>query len=528
MEKDTDTSKPISERVGVTDSPLDDLDDDKLEVAHYATALAEFVKKAVTPMTIAIQGQWGMGKTTFLNQVHSQLKPRKEQVETETTEGAKSILNIKLDAWDYALFNGPEEALRQIIHKLSVRISEGDRKQSRKKKIINSTTSLARKASLLGLGFLPGMGNNKLLEGLDIIKDADSQHVLDLKENLKSSVAELDSRETNSYERIVIYLDNLDRIKPEVAVEILDSLKIIFDLQKCVFLLAIDYDVVIKGLEKRFGVKRGENQREFRAYFDKIIQLPFNVPNEKFRIGSYVKGLLKDINYKKSDEFEVGYLENIVKSTIGENPRSIKRLVNSLSLYQIIDRNEGQEKPKSLEEQYLRFGLTCLQISDRNIYDTLQRNSDFLSWDESFSSDVTYIKETEEKEFSAALKNLEEAGDVNKAWQVSLFKVCYADVELRERHQEIAKFFDEVVEIYEKKEKALKAHMEDALKSTEVTKMSVRKKRNYHSPEKKKAAARRLQELGNTHQNRVQVGREFNAHATSIGQWYEKHGKKTK
>ena len=112
------------------------------------------------------------------------------------------------------------------------------------------------------------------------------------------------------------------------------------------------------------------------------IQLPFNVPNEKFRIGSYVKGLLKDINYKKSDEFEVGYLENIVKSTIGENPRSIKRLVNSLSLYQIIDRNEGQEKPKSVEEQYLRFGLSCLQISDRNIYDTLQRNSDFLSWDD--------------------------------------------------------------------------------------------------------------------------------------------------
>ena len=102
MEKDTDSSKPISERVGVTDSPLDDLDDDKLEVRHYATALAEFVKKTVTPMTIAIQGEWGMGKTTFLNQVYRQLETGKEQVEPETTEGANSILNIKLDAWDYA------------------------------------------------------------------------------------------------------------------------------------------------------------------------------------------------------------------------------------------------------------------------------------------------------------------------------------------------------------------------------------------------------------------------------------------
>jgi hypothetical protein len=41
-----------------------------------------------------------------------------------------------------------------------------------------------------------------------------------------------------------------------------------------VFVLAIDYDVVIKGLEPKFGKFSEKNEREFRSFFDKIIQFP--------------------------------------------------------------------------------------------------------------------------------------------------------------------------------------------------------------------------------------------------------------
>ena len=39
------------------------------------------------------------------------------------------------------------------------------------------------------------------------------------------------------------------------------SLKNIFDIPNCVFILAIDYDVVVKGLESKFGPKTKENER---------------------------------------------------------------------------------------------------------------------------------------------------------------------------------------------------------------------------------------------------------------------------
>src|SRR5690606_14921408 len=86
----------------------------------------------------------------------------------------------------------------------------------------------------------------------------------------------------NQINRIVIFVDDLDRIQPEVAVEILDVLKNLFDLEHCISVLAIDYDVVIKGLRKKFG-EQGKNQREFRQYFDKIIQIPFSMPVGTYR-----------------------------------------------------------------------------------------------------------------------------------------------------------------------------------------------------------------------------------------------------
>ena len=89
----------------------------------------------------------------------------------------------------------------------------------------------------------------------------------------------------------------MDRIEPKDAVKILELLKNIFSLPYCVFILAIDYQVVIKGLKDKFGDLTENNEREFRSFFDKIIQLPFVMPVSSYSTGEYVLSLLKDINF---------------------------------------------------------------------------------------------------------------------------------------------------------------------------------------------------------------------------------------
>ena len=125
-----------------------------------------------------------------------------------------------------------------------------------------------------------------------------------LRGHLYSLVDEIrEERKTNPYEKIIIYVDDLDRIEPKDAVQILELLKNIFSVPGCIFILAIDYQVVVKGLEHKFGKQTPENEWEFRAFFDKIIQLPFMMPMGQYDIGNYVTSLLVDIGFIEKGEY---------------------------------------------------------------------------------------------------------------------------------------------------------------------------------------------------------------------------------
>ena len=46
---------------------------DKLGLIDYAEALSEFIKECETPITIGIQGDWGIGKSSLLNMIDKNL-----------------------------------------------------------------------------------------------------------------------------------------------------------------------------------------------------------------------------------------------------------------------------------------------------------------------------------------------------------------------------------------------------------------------------------------------------------------------
>ena len=104
---------------------------------------------------------------------------------------------------------------------------------------------------------------------------------------LKNQLSDVISKD-KSYAKLIVYIDDLDRINPPDAVAILELLKNVFDLPQCIFVLAIDYDVVVKGLRSKYNEQSSDNEYEYRAFFDKIIQLPFQMPTGQYSIGDYV------------------------------------------------------------------------------------------------------------------------------------------------------------------------------------------------------------------------------------------------
>ena len=55
--------------VGIVDQALVVGGQDDLDISSYHEALVDFIKKTDTPMTIGVQGEWGSGKTSLLNQI---------------------------------------------------------------------------------------------------------------------------------------------------------------------------------------------------------------------------------------------------------------------------------------------------------------------------------------------------------------------------------------------------------------------------------------------------------------------------
>jgi tRNA A37 threonylcarbamoyladenosine biosynthesis protein TsaE len=62
--------------LGLRDIPLEKDEDEALGFCHYAEALSEFILECETPLTIALQGDWGSGKTSLMNLIVENLEKK--------------------------------------------------------------------------------------------------------------------------------------------------------------------------------------------------------------------------------------------------------------------------------------------------------------------------------------------------------------------------------------------------------------------------------------------------------------------
>ena len=199
----------------------------------------------------------------------------------------------------------------------------------------------------------------------------------------------------------MFFIDDLDRINPENAVQILELLKNMFEVDNCIFVLAIDYDVVVKGLKAKFGNNTGDDDRAFRSFFDKIIQMPFSMPIGAYDTTAFLKDSLNSIGYLSISKLEkeitlkqengdvkqtvLDVVDEMTRLSTGTIPRSIKRLLNTLSLIKIISNIRKDENEEEMDEydHLMNYGLVCLQIAYPDIYDRITQDPYYLDWNES-------------------------------------------------------------------------------------------------------------------------------------------------
>lgn len=433
--------------VGIVDEALPGGSEESLKIGDHIKALTTFVRETATPMTVGIQGDWGSGKTSLCLQVQDSLSKPIDEFEQEN-----AYKQIWVNAWEHSLLCSPEESLIKIINQIIDELITADPSKTKAESIKNGVKNVLHGAMRIGGTVALGSAGKEIAESM-INNSASS--ISQLRKDLKTLVKEIRKSETNPISKVVVYVDDLDRIVPENAVQILELLKNIFDIEGCVFILAIDYTVVVQGLETKFGKKNSENEYQFRAFFDKIIQLPFTMPVNDYDLGDYVKDLLRQIKYTpESVELDDDLLEELVVDSIGTNPRAIKRLINNLCLIKILTDQKIKEDVDELlgneKQATIMFALVCLQVAFPDIYNLLNNYPDFWNWNEAVAARVTHKKETKppyddfEEDFKASCEG--DNKDFDEEWEKALFRITYINPKERPRVGRISRFMSTILE----------------------------------------------------------------------------------
>nr|MBQ4456172.1 AAA family ATPase [Clostridia bacterium] len=362
--------------IGSTDLPAEK---DLFSIEHYRDSMAKFIQCCNTPMTISIQGTWGTGKTSFMKMVSARLQNCKF---------------IEFNTWQFSQFDMDNDLSINLISSLIDDMNLGDEKADEAKKTIVGLKNAGR---LLGgvaavavekafhLGNLGGEAKEIVMKIADALSDnGDTNPVNTIKEiKKKFETCVEDCKKNNRVDRVVIFIDDLDRLEPRKAVELLEVLKNFLDCKDCVFVLAIDYDVVQKGVSAKYGQPGGSStidQKKGKDFFDKIIQVPFKMPVAQYNIDEYLKNCLWSITNDDKEVFSktenLDQYIDLVKSSIGTNPRAIKRLVNSYQLLVMVVQLHEMDIQKC---KLAMFATLCLQELDLNVYNEIVRDRENLT-----------------------------------------------------------------------------------------------------------------------------------------------------
>lgn len=236
----------------------------KLNRSIEGTYLTNLITKVSGNYTLAINDQWGRGKTTFVRMWEASLKQ----------EGYQTIY---LNAWENDIVSEP---LVCILGEILPLITD----DSSKAKLLEHSTALVKNwkklvpevvkslAMLLSpfFGDLPKEITNSLINApedslrkeIERYKDQQAE-ILQFKHELAECILKKCEKKP-----LIFIVDELDRCRPDYAVDLLEKVKHFFSVEGIVFVLAIDKNQLISSIKGRYGSESIDGNAYLKRFID--------------------------------------------------------------------------------------------------------------------------------------------------------------------------------------------------------------------------------------------------------------------
>jgi len=288
---------------------------DQLNFDRYCAPLVELLSSDTiqTPFTIGIFGPWGSGKTTLLRMLGSTLKAKDGK-----------FLCVDFNPW---IYRKEASLLIPLLHAIRDALTEsfaGKFRDSGKK----LTDVLLRLGADLLLRHLTA--NAIDLDKLDRYEKTylDRKGLIDSQlRTLRKTLQEQTETLYKSGTTLVLLIDDLDRCDPTEMIDLLDSLALFLDVEHIVHVLAVDKELIDRGVEVKYSKFTFASDRTASLgaeYLEKLIQLPvYLYPLHE----SHVRGFVHALDLSAETTAQLDFLAKVLRP----NPRKIKRVLNAVA-----------------------------------------------------------------------------------------------------------------------------------------------------------------------------------------------------
>lgn len=303
------------------DQPIQSYEEDVLGRTSFARSFGDAILsyEGKDSIVLGLFGAWGSGKTSIINMALEYINSSHK----DKTSDSKPIV-VRFNPWNYSEQN---QLINQFFKELSVALKRADYASGAKKvgekletysKLFDPLVLIPSAGSIFIILSVLFRSVGSALKGWGEAKSKDL-------ESIKNELNELLDQQTN---KIIIVIDDIDRLSDIEIRQIFQLVKSLGDFHNTIYVLAFDKKVVISALnrvQEGFGLE----------YLEKVVQVPFEVPLISKRevaqlLLSQLDELIKEVPQEKWDHVRWGNIYHGGLKHFFENIRDVTRYINSL------------------------------------------------------------------------------------------------------------------------------------------------------------------------------------------------------
>lgn len=226
--------------------PENPFENDALGREKLCEIWTQFIENSTTPFTLAIDAQWGDGKTVFLEMWKAYLEN-------------KGFRCVFFDAFRCDFYC---DALPALIAEIQMQIEPSGNFKKTARKLVKSLASVQAVSSVVFAEMPGGKAAAEISRTVrTALKKPDAVEayiayrntVDDFKEELEKVASQGEEGKP-----LVIFVDELDRCRPAFALDVLEKVKHIFDIPSIFFVFGVHKAELAKIVESAYGEINGE------------------------------------------------------------------------------------------------------------------------------------------------------------------------------------------------------------------------------------------------------------------------------